>query len=29
VPEVVASTGAADMRSAFIALTGSAAEAPE
>jgi ABC-2 type transport system ATP-binding protein len=29
VPEVVASTGSADMRSAFIALTGSAAEAPE
>ena len=29
VPEVVASTGAADMRSAFIALTGGAAEAPE
>ena len=29
VPDVVASAGAADMRSAFIALTGGATEAPE
>ena len=29
VPDVVASAGAADMRSAFIALTGGAPEAPE
>ena len=29
VPDVVAATGAADMRSAFIALTGTASEGPE